>query len=341
MAKISIIIPVYNAEQYLEECLLSISQQTFGDFEILAINDGSTDCSLEILNQYLEKESRLKVLSQANQGVSAARNLGLENAKGDYIAFVDADDFLISHYWLDNLYQNAHKSSADIVGAGFTSYFSNQKTSEVDLPFSPHVYLKKEIVDVILPYFFYKDSFNAIFTKLYSRHFIEKHQISFPLELTIAEDTYFNIQAFSYAAIVSIIADKGYAYRELQGSATKNVLKNDYLEAVIKVYQFDHGELTQYQVNDIKIKELKNEKLVNSVISLMHIYINPENQLSLRARWKKIKEIVQHKTVEKVFSGYRIKGFNKYEEAIFVAIKKKQIIILFLYNYYSYLRNKY
>jgi glycosyltransferase involved in cell wall biosynthesis len=93
MPKISIIIPVYNAENYLEECLLSISQQTFGDFEILAINDGSTDRSLEILKKYQAKEPRLQVISQENKGVSAARNLGLDNAKGEYIAFVDADDF--------------------------------------------------------------------------------------------------------------------------------------------------------------------------------------------------------------------------------------------------------
>lgn len=94
MPKISIIIPVYNAEQYLEECLLSISQQTFTDFEIWAINDGSKDRSLEILKKHQEKEPRLHILSQENKGVSAARNLGLENATGEYITFVDADDTL-------------------------------------------------------------------------------------------------------------------------------------------------------------------------------------------------------------------------------------------------------
>lgn len=95
MPQISIIIPVYNAEEYLEECLLSIGQQTFGDFEILAINDGSTDNSLEILNQYQGKASQDFFL-QENKGVSAARNLGLENATGEYIGFVDADDWLHS-----------------------------------------------------------------------------------------------------------------------------------------------------------------------------------------------------------------------------------------------------
>ena len=94
MPKISIIIPVYNAENYLEECLLSISQQTFGDFEILAINDGSTDLSLEILKKYQEKEPRLKVFSQVNKGVSAARNRGIEEASGEYITFLDSDDYL-------------------------------------------------------------------------------------------------------------------------------------------------------------------------------------------------------------------------------------------------------
>jgi glycosyltransferase involved in cell wall biosynthesis len=139
MPKISIIIPVYNAENYLEECLLSISQQTFGDFEILAINDGSTDRSLEILKKYQEKEPRLQVISQENKGVSAARNLGLENAQGEYITFVDADDWL--HPETLEQYIEIAKKKSDIV----ISQFLTEKSIEKQLPSSIKSFDRKEI----------------------------------------------------------------------------------------------------------------------------------------------------------------------------------------------------
>src|SRR5690606_27364966 len=92
MPKVSVIIPVYNAEKYLRECLDSVLAQTFTDFEVLLINDGSTDASGKICDEYAEKDSRIKVFHKENGGVSSARNLGLDNAKGEWISFVDSDD---------------------------------------------------------------------------------------------------------------------------------------------------------------------------------------------------------------------------------------------------------
>ena len=89
MAKISVIVPVYNAEKYLVQCLNSIINQTFKDIEIICINDGSTDNSLKILKEFSEKDSRIKIINQKNSGVSIARNKGIDTASGDYIFFVD------------------------------------------------------------------------------------------------------------------------------------------------------------------------------------------------------------------------------------------------------------
>ena len=94
MPKISVIVPVYNVEKYLKECLESIINQTFKDIEIICINDGSTDNSLDILNQYAEKDNRIKVITQSNQGLSAARNTGIKYANGEYISFIDSDDYI-------------------------------------------------------------------------------------------------------------------------------------------------------------------------------------------------------------------------------------------------------
>ena len=91
-AKISIIVPVYNTSKYLDECLISLTSQTLNEIEIVCVNDGSTDNSLQILNNYKNKDDRIKIIDQKNQGVCAARNAGIRAAQGEYITFVDSDD---------------------------------------------------------------------------------------------------------------------------------------------------------------------------------------------------------------------------------------------------------
>ena len=338
--KISIIIPVYNAAQYLEECLLSISQQSFTDFEILAVNDGSSDRSLEILKKYQEKEPRLKVFSQVNKGVSAARNVGIEKAQGDYLTFVDADDWLLKEDWLLCFVEKARHSSAEIVCAGFTSCAAQNKLIREELPFPTGIYQHQDIRNTILPYFFQKDGLNAIFTKMYSRKLITENKILFPENFIIAEDHYFNVQAFLVANAVELIDSYGYAYREVQGSATKNVLKNNYLNTTNQVYHFDYSSVINGWLDREELQKLKQDKYVKAILSLIYIYINPENHLNFTSRWRRVNEIVNDDTVINVFKKYSFTPQNRFENLNFKAIKNKCVICLFLYNYYSYLRNK-
>jgi len=113
MTKISIIIPVYNVEKYLKDCLNSIINQTFKDIEIICINDGSTDDSLNILLEYANFDKRIKIINQSNFGVSHARNQGIETAQGEYISFVDSDDWVDTNYF-ENLYDAITRHNADI-----------------------------------------------------------------------------------------------------------------------------------------------------------------------------------------------------------------------------------
>ena len=118
MPKISIIIPIYNVEKYLRRCLDSVIQQTFTDFEIICINDGSPDNSLHILEDYASKDNRIKIITQKNQGLSIARNNGLKIAQGDYIYFLDSDD-AIHPKLLETAYIFATKHNADMVCFGY------------------------------------------------------------------------------------------------------------------------------------------------------------------------------------------------------------------------------
>lgn len=114
MAEISVIIPVYNVEKYIKECLDSLIRQTFANIEIICVNDGSTDNSLLTLEEYAQKDSRIKVISQENLGVSEARNAGIKIAQGKYLSFIDPDDY-VEDNMLHELYNRAEEENADIV----------------------------------------------------------------------------------------------------------------------------------------------------------------------------------------------------------------------------------
>ena len=114
MALISVIVPAYNVEDYLGECLDSIINQTFTDIEIICVNDGSVDSTLDIFNDYASRDERINVISQENKGLSGARNTGLKHAKGKYIYFMDSDDYLEVNA-LERMYSAAEEKSADIV----------------------------------------------------------------------------------------------------------------------------------------------------------------------------------------------------------------------------------
>lgn len=115
---VSIVLPIYNVAEYLDECLHSIFVQSFNDFEVIMVNDGSTDASEKIAQTYADKDSRFKLISKINGGLSSARNVGIENAKGQYICFVDSDDFIHNDY-LKVMYEAAIKQEADMVFADY------------------------------------------------------------------------------------------------------------------------------------------------------------------------------------------------------------------------------
>ena len=121
MAKISIIIPVYKVEQYLPECLDSVINQTYKNLEIICVDDGSPDNSGKILDEYASKDNRIKVIHKENGGVSSARNAGLDIATGDWISFVDADDYIASDFY-DKLIGSSKDGEADVVQCGYTTF---------------------------------------------------------------------------------------------------------------------------------------------------------------------------------------------------------------------------
>ena len=165
MVKISVIIPVYNDEKFLGECLDSVSNQTLDDIEIICINDGSTDSSLEILNEY-STDKRITIITQTNQGSAIARNKGLDIAQGEYIGFLDADDIYINRQSLEIMFDAAKKHDASMISANLKFL-----TPERNLISNPHYkrgtfhYFREEGIiepdEYGIPFYFYKNLYKA------------------------------------------------------------------------------------------------------------------------------------------------------------------------------------
>ena len=173
--EISIIIPVFNSEKYLQRCLESIKNQTFKEYEVILVNDGSTDKSGEIAEEYAKLHSEtFRFVSQENMGLSEARNTGLRYAKGKYVCFVDSDDYVETAY-LEELYRCAQKDDADLVFCAFQSVDEQGKVlKEVyESGFeSGRVYTIEERKDLLLTQ-------NAAWNKLYKKDIIDKHSLTF------------------------------------------------------------------------------------------------------------------------------------------------------------------
>lgn len=218
----SIIIPVYNAEKFIEECIESILNQTFNNFEVLCINDGSTDNSLEILEKYSKLDNRIKVLTQTNQGSSAARNLGLKNAQGEYILFCDADDKFKPNL-CSVVAAVALKENKDVIAYGHEKYIDGV------LEESDH-----KIITSLKKYnklTHWLDLQVYIWEKAFKRSFIEKHNIQFPIGIKNAEDVIFCLLTYFFGAEYSLIEEALYEYtKERNGRSTftnPNGIKND------------------------------------------------------------------------------------------------------------------
>jgi len=278
--KISIIVPVYNVEKYLKECIESILSQTYKNIEIILIDDGSTDNSGKICDEYLKKDSRVKVIHKENGGLSDARNTGIEIASGKYIGFVDSDDYIAKDMY-DFLYQNIKRKNAEISGCNRFLVYENKI----------EIYGKKECYEVM-------DSQRAIqmlctigyigasaYTKLYEAKLFK--DIRYP-KGKINEDMYTTYKLFDKANRIVYDATPKYYYRQRSGSITnsKNI-NSDCIQAAENLIQFVEQ----------KYPNILNSAIKNYIYTIIGVYDNilksKKRGLDVRELKKKIKNDIK------------------------------------------------
>lgn len=212
---VSVIVPVYNAENYIERCLYYLISQTIKDIEIIIVNDGSTDNTMTIVEKIAKKDGRIKILEQENKLQGAARNKGLSIAKGEYIGFCDADDYIDYEYY-EKLYKAAKKYDADIALA------ENVRVSNTK--YKPRLNIKQELVFVDI-----LDKFNACnqkknecpTNKIYRTSYLLENNILFP-EGVYCEDKLFSVESVYYANKIITVPNVHYYYWENPNSTVNS-----------------------------------------------------------------------------------------------------------------------
>lgn len=278
MPKISVIIPVYNTEKYLHRCIDSVLAQTFIDFELLLIDDGSKDSSGAICDEYAEKDSRVRVFHKENGRVSSARNVGLDNARGEWVTFVDSDDWISKDY----LEEMMTHSDSDLVIADFTVEGEGQWNE--DLPVGKW---QGNDLNRIIEGRIGIARITAPWCKLLKKSLIGHNR--FYTELTTQEDSLFMFRYLCVIQNIQIIAQKGYHYnRETIGSLSKSLEGNhvqfyDYLrllEPIIldlqKRFEISRQKLIQHIMGGVMDK--KKCYMINKKMGIRQIYEDLKKQ---------------------------------------------------------------
>lgn len=263
--KVSVIIPVYNAAKFLGECLDSLLNQTLKDIEIICVNDGSKDNSLEILNQYAEKDSRIKVLNQSNQGQSAARNNAMKLAQGEYIGFVDSDDWVDENYY-EQLYNAAKRFDSDIAAGNFMRHgkrIKNKKLNYKKEKLFTNAADKMQAASI--------PKYNYIWNKIYKRESLFNLNLPFP-EGRVYEDMYWLVRVVYGLNGFVTVSGSNYNYRKNAGSTI--TLKSpkhmaDCVYAEKEMIKFFEEHNIPIRVN---YKFVKREKIKLFGIDIMKVY---------------------------------------------------------------------
>ena len=259
MEKISVIVPVYNAEEYIEKCVSSIMNQTYKNLEIILINDGSTDNSGKMCDRYVKKDKRVVVLHKDNGGISSVRNTGIELATGDYIAFVDADDW-ISEDAFEYLIKNAKKYKADItccrsyhVVKERKIFISDEKTYFFDKNEAITNLVSNEIIG------------NTVWRKLFKKKLFKG--ITFPINRTY-EDIHVTHKLILKANKITVLPDAKYFFRRHNKSITKSP------KTIRKSSDIVYANIVRY--NDLskqypQLKELMMKNIIDYSIKLISV----------------------------------------------------------------------
>lgn len=325
MELVSIIVPVYNVEKYLRQCIKSLINQTYSKIEIILVDDGSTDSSGSICDEYSKNNLNISVIHKKNEGLGFARNSGLEKAQGEYVTFIDSDD-VADLDLVELLMEGIKKSKADTCIGGFKRVSEDGKLNYIE-QYEEEIFENQEVYDVLFAKMLGSapDKHDAIrmsvWNVMYSMKIIKKYNIKFSSEREfISEDIIWDSEYFKYSKRVKVINSTAYSYRITPGSLTQKY-KPNMLDKICTLYL----EMKR------RVDEEKNIRLQRQFLVNLRMCIKQEKKSISKKQKKEIKKairsIVEYKVVKDVVDEY-YKLIKQKKQKIFIALIKYRCINL-------------
>lgn len=334
---LSIIIPVYNVEKYLERCVQSIENQNFSNYEIVLVNDGSTDSSLDLCKSICKKYNNVIIETHDNCGLGLTRNVGLSLASGKYVWFVDSDDF-ISDDCLNKLYEVAKSSdSIDMITFGWNIVDKDNRIIKNDIPnLNCNKVLDNDfIINNTMPDFIYNvgNTSNLHMSSsrsIFSRKFLLDNDLKFVSERKwISEDYYFYINIFKYVKKLYIINDAFYNYCQNSNSLT-TTYREDRFEKLLTFYK----KMDELVIDDNYNPECLNRLdclFISNLIACLKMEAYYKNKVGFLKSYKKVKYIVNNDFVKEAF--HDCNTSKKSWKILKLCIKYNLVLILYVLCY--------
>lgn len=297
MPAVSIIIPVYRVENKIRRCLDSILEQTFTDFECILVDDGSPDQSGIICDEYTGKDKRFKVIHQQNAGVSVARNTGLAAAQGEYITFVDSDDYVLADF-LEKLYMEIEEHRADISFCNYYSVSADGGFTEQKHGYSRGYILERNgIQDELLEHIRCNDNTTGYFSlwnKMFSKQLITDNNILLDSKMSFGEDMMFVLKSFEHCNRIVFVEKCLYCYEQLE-SGLFNKYYRAFLDDILSCYA-KQIELTSPNTKSFEDNSL-NCKYYNYILRYIKGIIKNE-----RLKLKHLRNVFRNQTTQHIFN---------------------------------------
>lgn len=324
MKDISIIVPVYNAEKDIGKCVDSIISQTYENWELWLIDDGSSDNSPLLCDEFASCDERIKVVHKKNGGVSSARNIGIKEAEGDYILFADSDDYLEPDA-LEKLIKEAKREKADVVICGFCYRIIDNGGCIRNVPCRYFAGNNRELLNQCFTEMFWKDLFNPPWNKLIKRKVIEQSRVRFNEEISILEDLSFSLQILGACEKIVVLQDTLYNYVFKSQDNLVNKFHPNFLDAL----KYLDGCLAEYILKNsadalITVRQDFFAKKIFAYLRKVYTDSGYDN----KRKYQEICEICNDETVVCYISRYRAKELKK--KTVQYCIKHKKYMLLHL-----------
>lgn len=336
MPQVSVIVPVYNAEKYLAECVDSILAQTLRDIEVILVDDGSTDTSSSICDAYAEKDSRVQVIHKANGRAASARNAGLKIAQGEYIAFVDSDDWIAP-----DMYEKMLAAGADVCLCDYVRF-----QGEKDFPFTQSniregFYDKEQIRKEVYPHLVMDGIEYPItisnWALLIRRKIIAENQLSYREDIHVSEDAPFGSEVLYCADTFSYLKGEClYHYRITQGSAS-STYKPWWWDSFLRINEETEnffGTCPDYDFT----QQIKSNMFYLARAEIY--YILADKSLSRKEQSAKIRAVMNHPRVVRMMAGYDTAGLPLSFKSLYWCIRHKSVAGRRMVGMVSQLRNR-